>query len=140
MFIEFANTLLPIRLSSFRVLSSPSFSLSCTRMVFCSSVRPLGSLGFNSQSRRLFHRLASSIPPVSVVASRVQLYIHHPRVSSSFRASAKKTQESGEDEASSAIFPKRSTNCLNRKSATDLVVRVSCGNGKLINYLEWFDR
>jgi hypothetical protein len=33
----------------------------------------------------------------------------------------KKSQESGEDEASSAIFPKRSTNCLNRKIATDLM-------------------
>jgi hypothetical protein len=35
-FIEFANTLLPIRLSSLRVLSSPSFSLSCARTVSCS--------------------------------------------------------------------------------------------------------
>jgi hypothetical protein len=33
----------------------------------------------------------------------------------------KKFQESGEDEASSTIFPKRSTNCLDRKIATDLV-------------------
>ena len=29
------------------------------------------------------------------------------------------SQESGEDEASSAIFLKRSTNCLDRKIATD---------------------
>jgi hypothetical protein len=32
----------------------------------------------------------------------------------------KKSQKSDEDEASSAIFPKRSTNCLDRKIATDL--------------------
>jgi hypothetical protein len=32
----------------------------------------------------------------------------------------KKSQKSSEDEASSAIFPKRSTNCLNRKIVTDL--------------------
>jgi hypothetical protein len=32
----------------------------------------------------------------------------------------KKSQESGEDKASSAIFPKRSTNWLDRKIATDL--------------------
>jgi hypothetical protein len=31
----------------------------------------------------------------------------------------KKSQESGEDEASSAIFPKRSTNCLDRNIITD---------------------
>jgi hypothetical protein len=52
-----------------------------------------------------------------------------PRVS-------KKSQESGEDEASSAIFSKRSTNCLDRKITTDLADRVSYGNGKLINYSE----
>jgi hypothetical protein len=32
----------------------------------------------------------------------------------------KKSQESGKDGVSSAIFPKRSTNCLDRKITTDL--------------------
>jgi hypothetical protein len=54
---------------------------------FCSPARPLGSLGFNSQSCRRFHRLASS-----VVASRVQLYIRHPPVSSSFHVSSRNSK------------------------------------------------
>jgi hypothetical protein len=33
---------------------------------------------------------------------------------------SKKSKKLGEDEACSAIFPKRSTNCLDRKIATDL--------------------
>jgi hypothetical protein len=33
---------------------------------------------------------------------------------------SKKSQKSGEDEACSAIFPKHSTNCLDRKIAIDL--------------------
>jgi hypothetical protein len=41
-------------------------------------------------------------------------------ISSSFYASSRNPKKSGEDEASSAIFPKRSTNCLDRKIATDL--------------------
>jgi hypothetical protein len=66
--------------------------------------------------------IASSILPVIVVRRCVAgaaLYtslscvVVVPRVS-------KKSQESGEDEVNSAIFPKRSTNCLDRKIATDL--------------------
>ncbi|XP_035817807.1 uncharacterized protein [Zea mays] len=57
---------------------------------------------------------SSAPPPTSPARSRLQLkVVVVPRVS-------KKSQESGEDEASSAIFPKRSTNCMNRKIATDL--------------------
>jgi hypothetical protein len=120
-FIEFANALLSIRLSSLRVLSSPSFSLSCARAVSCSPACPLGSLGFNSQSRRRSRRLPSSrqtrhprLDPH--LTSLPQTSIEGRRRS----CIPKKTQESGEDEVSSAIFPKRSTNCLDRKIATDL--------------------
>ena len=57
------------------------------RPLSCSPARPLGSLGFNSQSCRRFHRLASF-----VVASRVQLYIRHSPVSSSFHVSSRNSK------------------------------------------------
>jgi hypothetical protein len=53
MFIEFANTLLQIRLSSLRVLSSPSFSLSCTRVLFPARQRALSA---RSALKSLSHR------------------------------------------------------------------------------------
>jgi hypothetical protein len=110
-FIEFANALLPIRLSSLRVLSSSSFSLSCTRILFSTRQRAL-----SARSALSPNQVVGPIIPCSTTTSPT--YSKHdlvvvPRVS-------KKSQESGEDEASSAIFPKRSTNCLDRKIATDL--------------------
>jgi hypothetical protein len=99
----------------------PSFFLSCARTVSCSPACPLGSLGFNSQSRRRSRRLPSSCQTRHLrldphLTSLPQTSIEGHRRS----CVPKKSQESGEDEASSAIFPKRSTNCLNRKIATDL--------------------
>jgi hypothetical protein len=99
----------------------PVVSLSCARVVSCSPVCPLDSLGFNFQSRRRSRRLPSSrqtrhprLDPH--LTSLPQTSIEGRRRS----CIPKKTQESGEDEVSSAIFPKRSTNCLDRKIATDL--------------------
>jgi hypothetical protein len=91
------------------------------RVLFPARQRALGSLGFNSQSRRRPRRLPSSrqtrhprLDPH--LTSLLQTSIEGHRRS----CIPKKSQESGEDEASSAIFSKRSTNCLDRKIATDL--------------------
>jgi hypothetical protein len=95
--------------------------LCCARAVSCSPACPFGSLGFNSQSR---HR--SRCLPSSRQTRHPRLDPHLtslPQTSIEGRRRScipKKTQESGEDEVSSAIFPKRSTNCLDRKIATDL--------------------
>jgi hypothetical protein len=104
-----------------QVLSTPSFSLFCARAVFCSLACPLGSLGFNSQSRRRSRRLSSSrqtrhprLDPH--LTSLPQTSIEGRRRS----CIPKKTQESDEDKASSTILPKCSMNCLDRKIATDL--------------------
>ncbi|NP_001170544.1 uncharacterized protein LOC100384561 [Zea mays] len=91
------------------------------RVLFPARQRALGSLDFNSQSRHRPRRLPSSrqtrhprLDPH--LTSLLQTSIEGRRRS----CIPKKSQESGEDEASSAIFPKRSTNCLDRKIATDL--------------------
>jgi hypothetical protein len=112
------------------------------RSVFCSPARPLGSLGFNSQSRRRPHRSPSSGPSLSPThpcacfssigfraCSRLpssrqtrhpQLDLHLtslPQTSIEGRRRScipKKFRESGEDEASSMVFSKCSTRELNQ--------------------------
>jgi hypothetical protein len=64
--------------------------------------------------RRVVKHVILCSNPTSPARSRLQLKaVVVPRVS-------KKSQESSEDEASSTILPKCSTNCLDRKIATDL--------------------
>jgi hypothetical protein len=109
-FIEFANALLPIRLSSLRVLSSSSFSLSCTRILFSAHQRAL-----SARSALIPNRVVGPIIPCSTTTSPT--YSKHdlvvvPRVS-------KKSQESDEDEAS-----KRGVHQVREKSSN--ILRDSC--------------
>jgi hypothetical protein len=96
-----------------------------------------------SSSRTIIASVASSLATVILTASardcgRVHRIRQHFVADSTVVVSrvSKKSQESGEDEASSAIFSKRSTNWLDRKITTDLADHVSYENGKLINYSE----
>jgi hypothetical protein len=67
----------------------------------------------HSQSSRQTRHLL--LNPTSPARSRLQSkVVVNPCV-------IKQSQESGEDEVSSAIFPKRSTNCMGREIATNLV-------------------
>jgi hypothetical protein len=106
-------------------------------------VRILSARHSMSSSRTIIASVASSLATVILTASardcgRVHRIRQHFVADSTVVVSrvSKKSQESGEDEASSAIFSKRSTNYLDRKITTDLADRVSYGNGKLINYSE----
>jgi hypothetical protein len=106
-------------------------------------VRILSARHSMSSSRTIITSVASSLATVILTASardcgRVHRIRQHFVADSTVVVSrvSKKSQESGEDEASSAIFSKRSTNYLDRKITTDLADRVSYGNGKLINYSE----
>jgi hypothetical protein len=100
-FIEFVNALLPIRLSSL-LRASPLPARVCRRAVETVLARDFV----------VARAYANLLNHTSSARSRHNLIVV-PRVS-------KKSQESGEDEASSAIFPKRSTNCLDQKITTDL--------------------
>jgi hypothetical protein len=101
------------------------------RPVSCSLACPLGSLGFNSQSRRRFRRLA-----LFVVASQVQLYIRHPPVTSSLRASARNPKNRVKTKLAARYSPSVRQIAWIGKSLPISRIRVSCGNDKLINYSE----
>jgi hypothetical protein len=103
------------RAESNPMLTRSCFSLSCRVVItFCRELdsrchRALCVLVFAVES------LNPSSPAQPYPASSLQIQSRHRP------ARHQESQESGEDEASSAIFPKRSTNCLYQKIATDLM-------------------
>jgi hypothetical protein len=133
-FIEFANALLPIRLSSLRVLSSPSFSLSCARVVCCSPACPLGSLVFNSQSRCRSRRLPSS--------HQTRHPLLDPHLTSSLQTQSRRRSARQQKNPKNWVktklaaryFPSARQISWIEKSLPISRIRVSCGNSKLINY------
>jgi hypothetical protein len=134
MFIEFANTLLPIRLSSLRVLSSPSFSLSCTRVLFPARQRALSARSaLKSLSRRrprqdlirpscwsLFHIVPISSDPVPARCC----VIHSPVVKPVISCSTPPHQPAQDCNRRSSSIRALSSNLKNRVK-TKLAARYS---------------